>query len=149
MINNITLQGRLGKDVDLRYTASGKAVATISIGVQRNFKNGDNYETDWINVVFWGKQAETVANYFQKGSEILVTGSIQVRNYDNKQGNKVYITEVVAREFSFTSGNKKNSGNSQNKRYTASQNRNEGNYTNNKQNGSSLDIDNLEDMLPF
>ncbi|HIZ53080.1 MAG TPA: single-stranded DNA-binding protein [Candidatus Enterococcus avicola] len=149
MINNITLQGRLGKDVDLRYTASGKAVATISIGVQRNFKNGDNYETDWINVVFWGKQAETVANYFQKGSEILVTGSIQVRNYDNKQGNKVYITEVVAREFSFTSGNKKNSGNSQNKRDTASQNRNEGNYTNNKQNGSSLDIDNLKDMFPF
>ena len=148
-LNQVVLQGNLGKDPDLRYTQNGKAVATISIAVKRNFPTNGEYLSDWINVVFWGKQAETVANHFQKGSEILITGSMQVRSYENKKGDKVYITEVVAREFSFTSGSKQNGGRSQNNRDTGSQSRNEDNYTNSKQNDTSLDIDNLEDMLPF
>ena len=101
MINNVVLQGKLGKDIDLKYTQSGKAVGSVSIASTRDFKDANgNRETDWINLVFWGKTAETVANYFKKGDEILVVGRLQVRNYEDQQGNKKYITENVVSNFS-------------------------------------------------
>lgn len=109
MINNFILQGRFVKDLDLRYTSSGKAVASSTVASQRNFKNGNGeYESDFIPVVIWGKTAETVANHFKKGNEILLVGRIQTRNYDNDQGQKIYITEMVVESFSFTSGNRDN-----------------------------------------
>ena len=136
-INQVVLQGNLGKDPDLRYTQSGKAVATISIAVKRNFPTNGEYLSDWINVVFWGKQAETVAKKFQKGSEIIVTGSIQTRSYENNQGQKIYVTEINANSFSFTSGSRQNGGNSQNNGGTGYQNQNTNNYSQNNQNSSS------------
>lgn len=106
-LNTVALQGKFGKDPDLRYTGSGKAVLSGTLAVDRNFKNANGEkETDWINIVVWGKQAETIANYFKKGDEIIVTGSIQVRSYDDKQGNKRYATEINVNGFSFTSGRK-------------------------------------------
>lgn len=114
MINNFILQGRFVKDLDLRYTSSGKAVASSTVASQRNFKNGNGeYESDFIPVVIWGKTAETVANHFKKGNEILLVGRIQTRNYDNDQGQKIYITEMVVESFSFTSGNRDNNQNNQ------------------------------------
>ena len=161
-VNQVVLQGFLGKNPDLRYTQSGKAVATISIGVQRNFTGSDgNRETDWVNVVFWGKTAEVVANHFQKGSEIIVTGSIQTRNYENKQGNRVFVTEVNADSFSFTRGSRQNDGNSQNNGGTGYQNQNSNNYSQSNQNSNSgqyggndtqgsFDPNSIDDsMLPF
>lgn len=100
MINNTVLVGRLTKDVELRYTPSNVAVATFTLAVNRTFKNenGDR-EADFINCVMWRQQAENLANWAKKGALIGVTGRIQTRSYDNQQGQRVYITEVVAEQF--------------------------------------------------
>ncbi len=100
MINNVVLVGRLTRDAELRYTPSNQAVATFTLAVNRNFKNqnGDR-EADFINCVMWRQQAENIANWTQKGTLIGVTGRIQTRNYENQQGQRVYVTEVVAETF--------------------------------------------------
>ncbi|MDH5039563.1 single-stranded DNA-binding protein [Enterococcus faecalis] len=100
MINNVTLVGRLTKDVDLRYTSSGTAVGQFTLAVNRNFtnQNGDR-EADFINCVIWRKAAESLANYARKGTLIGLTGRIQTRNYENQQGQRVYVTEVVIENF--------------------------------------------------
>ncbi|MEQ7031879.1 single-stranded DNA-binding protein [Enterococcus avium] len=100
MINNVVLVGRLTKDVDLRYTANGTGVATFTLAVNRNFTNQDgNRDADFINCVIWRKSAETLANYAKKGKMLGVTGRIQTRSYENQQGQRVYVTEVVAENF--------------------------------------------------
>lgn len=100
MINNTVLVGRLTKDPDLRLTQSGTAVATFTLAVNRNFTNQDgNREADFINCVIWRKSAETLANYAKKGTLIGITGRIQTRNYENQQGQRVYVTEVVVESF--------------------------------------------------
>ena len=100
MINNVVLVGRLTKDPDLKYTANGAAVASFSLAVNRNFTNASGErEADFINCVIWRKPAETLANYARKGSLIGVTGRIQTRKYENNQGQRVYVTEVVAENF--------------------------------------------------
>lgn len=152
MINNVTLQGKLGKDIDLKYTQSGKAVGTTSIAVERDYKNANGEkETDWVNIVFWGKTAETVANYFRKGDEILVVGRIQTRSYEDNSGGRKYVTEVVADKFSFTTGRK--SQNTRDGGVSNSQTTNNANVQQNRSNvksdpfsNSSIDID---DSLPF
>ena len=100
MINNVVLVGRMTKDAELRYTPSNVAVATFTIAVNRNRKseNGER-EADFINVVIWRQQAENLANWAKKGALIGVTGRIQTRSYDNQQGQRVYVTEVVAESF--------------------------------------------------
>ncbi|HFZ4412028.1 TPA: single-stranded DNA-binding protein [Streptococcus pneumoniae] len=100
MLNNVSLVGRLTKDVDLRYTQSNVAVATFTLAVNRTFKseNGER-EADFINCVMWRKQAENLASWAKKGALIGITGRIQTRSYDNQQGQRVYVTEVVAENF--------------------------------------------------
>lgn len=100
MINNVVLVGRMTRDAELRYTPSNVAVATFSLAVNRNFKgaNGER-ETDFINCVIWRQQAENLANWAKKGALIGITGRIQTRNYENQQGQRVYVTEVVADNF--------------------------------------------------
>ena len=100
MMNSICLVGRLTKDVDLRYTPSNVAVATFTLAVNRTFKNenGDR-EADFINCVMWRQQAENLANWAKKGALIGITGRIQTRSYDNQQGQRVYVTEVVTEQF--------------------------------------------------
>lgn len=101
MINNVVLVGRLTKDVDLRYTQNGIAVASFTVAVERRFKNAQGErETDFISCVMWRKAAENFAQFTRKGSLIGIEGSIQTRNYDNQQGQKVYVTEVLAENFS-------------------------------------------------
>ena len=100
MLNNISLVGRLTKDVELRYTPSNVAVATFTLAVNRTFKNENGErEADFINCVMWRQQAENLANWAKKGALIGVTGRIQTRSYDNQQGQRVYVTEVVAEQF--------------------------------------------------
>ena len=100
MLNNVVLVGRLTKDLELRYTPSNQAVATFTLAVKRNFKsqNGER-EADFINCVIWRQQAENLANWAKKGALIGITGRIQTRNYENQQGQRVYVTEVVADNF--------------------------------------------------
>ena len=100
MINSICLVGRLTKDAELRYTPSNVAVATFTLAVNRNRKNENGErEADFINCVIWRQQAENLANLAKKGALIGVTGRIQTRSYDNQQGQRVYVTEVVAESF--------------------------------------------------
>ena len=100
MINNVTLVGRITKEPELRYTPQNKAVASFTLAVNRQFKNANGErEADFINCVIWGKSAENLANWTHKGQLIGVIGNIQTRNYENQQGQRVYITEVVASNF--------------------------------------------------
>ena len=156
MINNLTLVGRLTKDPDLKYTGNGTAVATFTLAVNRKFTNqSGEREADFINCVIWRKPAETLANYAKKGVLIGVTGRIQTRSYDNQQGQKVYVTEVVADNFQMLES--KNSNSSQNTQGGGVSNSQTNNYTRNQQNrnndesdpfgNSSIDIS--DDDLPF
>ena len=111
MINNVVLTGRLTKEVELKYTQSGTAVGTFTLAVNRQFKNAQGEkETDFVNVVIWKKSAEALANYARKGSLIGITGRIQTRNYENQQGQRVYVTEVVAEGFTFLESKNSQSG---------------------------------------
>ena len=102
MINNVVVVGRLTRAVDLRYTSNGTAYASFTLATDRDFKNQNGErETDFINCVMWRKPAENLANYTRKGSLIGIEGRIQTRNYDNQQGQKVYVTEVLAERFHF------------------------------------------------
>lgn len=100
MLNNVSLVGRLTKNAELKYTPSNQAVATFTLAVNRSFKNqnGDR-EADFINCVIWRQQAENLANWAKKGALIGIVGRIQTRNYENQQGQRVYVTEVVADNF--------------------------------------------------
>ncbi|WP_010053685.1 single-stranded DNA-binding protein [Carnobacterium maltaromaticum] len=101
MINRVVLVGRLTKDADLKYTSSGTAVASFTLAVNRQFTNqSGEREADFINCVVWRKQAESLANFTRKGSLIGVEGRLQTRSYDNQQGQRVYVTEVVVDSFS-------------------------------------------------
>lgn len=100
MINNVVLVGRLTKDAELRYTQSNIAVATFTLAVNRPFKNeAGEREADFINCVIWRQSAENLANWAKKGALVGITGRIQTRNYENQQGQRVYVTEVVADNF--------------------------------------------------
>lgn len=100
MMNSTCLVGRLTKNVELRYTPSNVAVATFTLAVNRTFKNENGErEADFINCVMWRQQAENLANLAKKGALIGITGRIQTRSYDNQQGQRVYVTEVVAETF--------------------------------------------------
>ncbi|CCK20381.1 Single-stranded DNA-binding protein [Lactococcus raffinolactis 4877] len=100
MINNVTLVGRLTKDVELKYTPANQAVVQFVLAVNRTFKNANGErETDFINVVIWRQSAENFAKWAKKGALIGITGRIQTRNYENAQGQRVYMTEVIAENF--------------------------------------------------
>lgn len=100
MINNVTLVGRLTRDPELRYTPSNIAITTFNLAVNRNFKDqAGNREADFINCMIWRQQAENFANWCKKGNLVGITGRIQTRSYENQQGQRVYVTEVVAESF--------------------------------------------------
>lgn len=97
-INRVILTGRLGRDPELVYTKSGKEVATFSLAVTDNF---NREVTHWLNIVVWGKPAVSCASYLAKGSLAGIDGKIQTRNYENQEGRKVYVTEIVADRVEF------------------------------------------------
>lgn len=110
-MNNVTLVGRLTKDPELRTVSTGNTTCNFSVAINRQFTNAaGERETDFINCVIWGKQAENLCKYCTKGSLIGVQGRIQTRNYDGQDGRKVYVTEVAAQNVSFL-GSKNNNEN--------------------------------------
>ena len=106
-MNKITIIGRATKDIECKQTPQGTAVATVTIAVDRKVAPGKEKETDFIPVVIWGKQAESTAKYMHKGSLIGIVGRIQTRSYENKEGARVYVTEVIAEEVDFLSWDEK------------------------------------------
>lgn len=106
-MNTVVMIGRLARDPELRFTASGKAVATFSIAVNRPFSKTN--EADFFNVVVWGKVAENCANYLAKGRLVGIEGRLQSRSYETQNGEKRYVTEIVANQVEFLEwGNKEN-----------------------------------------
>lgn len=142
-MNSFNGVGRLTRDVDLRYTQSGKAVGNFSLAINRQFKNQQTgeYDADFPNMVAWGAQAENLANYMKKGDRIGVTGRIQTRSYDDNDGKKIYVTEVVAESIQFLESKNTN----QNNQSSNQQNSQPSNQFAN--NGQPLDIQ--DDDLPF
>ena len=162
MINNVVLTGRLTKDPELKYTSNGTAVGSFTLAVNRKFTNqSGEREADYIMCVAWKKTAETIANHLRKGSLIGVEGRIQTRTYDNQQGQRVYVTEIVVESFTFLeSQNNANTGNQQQSQANTrnyQQNSQQGGYnSNNSYNqggdpfaGGGKPIDISDDDLPF
>ena len=112
-MNKVVLVGRLTAKPELRYTASNTAFTRFSVAVNRNFTNADGKrDADFINVVAWRKQAETISKYFDKGNLIGIEGRLQTGSYDDKDGNKRYTVDVALDNFEFLeSKNKSQSGN--------------------------------------
>lgn len=103
-VNKVILIGRLGKDPDLKYTSGGSAVANFTLATNRSWKGQDDQkqeETTWHNIVVWGRQAEVIKEYLAKGRQVYLEGRIANRSYDDKEGNKRYISEVVVEQFRF------------------------------------------------
>ena len=155
MINSVNLVGRLTRDVELRVSQSNVTVATFTLAVNRSFKsaNGER-EADFINCVAFKKTAEILNQYAGKGSQIGVTGSIQTRNYENKEGQRVYVTEVIANNIALLDSKGSNNAsdgqqsqarpNTNQAQQTRSQAPDENPFANSK---GSVDIS--EDSLPF
>lgn len=157
MLNRVILIGRLTKDPELRYTPSGVAVTQFTLAVDRPFTNQQGErEADFINIVTWRKLAETCANYLSKGRLTAVEGRIQVRNYENSEGRRVYVTEIVSDNVRFLeSASSSNNSNSNKGDGSSSPRKND--YGNNDNGNGSQDpfeddgkpIDISDDDLPF
>ena len=155
MINRTVLVGRLTRDPELRYTQGGTAVASFTLAVNRQFTNSQGErEADFINCVIWRKAAENFAKFTSKGSLVGIDGHIQTRNYENKQGQRVYVTEVVADNFSLLESRKDNSN--QAPSYNQSKNSSNSNSSSNSRTNirdpfadNSKPIDISDDSLPF
>jgi single-strand DNA-binding protein len=104
MINQVTLVGRLTKDPDLKSTTEGTPVTQVTLAVNRNFRNHNGeIDADFIQCTLWRKAAENTAQYCRRGSVVGITGRLQTRHYDNREGKKIYVTEVVAESIRFLS----------------------------------------------
>lgn len=121
-MNNVILIGRLTKDVELRKTQSGMSTVSFTLAVSRQFKKEGQPDSDFINCVAWNKTADLMAQYLHKGSLIGVEGRIQTRSYDNQQGQRVYVTEVVTDTVQFLEP--KNASTQQNASYGYQQQKN-------------------------
>lgn len=114
MINNVVLVGRLVRDVDLKYTNSGRAATNFTLAVNRDFKNEQGVnEADFISCAAFGKQAENMARFLGKGSLIGVEGRISTRSYQAKDGKTVYVTEVITSKVGFLESKKQGNTNQQ------------------------------------
>jgi single-strand DNA-binding protein len=112
-VNKVILVGNLGADPDMRYTPSGQGVCELRVATSEswNDKNGQRQErVEWHRIVVWGKRAEVCSKYLSKGRQVYVEGRIQTRTYDDKDGNKRYITEVIANDVQFLGGGNREGG---------------------------------------
>lgn len=133
MLNRVVIIGRLTRDPELRYTPNGTASCTFTLAVERNFKNSNGErEADFIPIVTWRQLAENCANYLKKGRLTAVEGRIQTRNYENNEGRRVYVTEVIADNVRFLESAKNEDRQQQNDDYS---------------DGTPIDIS--EEDLPF
>ncbi|MBB5335743.1 single-stranded DNA-binding protein [Pectinatus brassicae] len=110
-MNKVILAGRLAVDPEVRYTQSGKAVASFRLAVNRRFSREEENTADFFSIVAWQKLAEICGNNLVKGSQVLIEGRLQVRSYDAQDGSKRYVTEVIANEVEFMGSRPAHAGN--------------------------------------
>ena len=132
-MNKVFLIGRLSRDPELRHTSNSTPFCQINVAISRPVGQGKEPETDFINVVVWNKQAENLVKHVKKGNQIAIEGRIQTRSYDNEEGKKVYVTEVLANHVEFI-------GNNSNKT-----NDNQIQTRDNKTSYTAEEIDNIDD----
>lgn len=114
MLNKVILMGRLTQDTELKQTPTGVSVTSFTLAVERNYTpKGAEKQTDFINIVAWRNTAEFITKYFTKGQLVAVEGSIQTRSFEDKDGNKRYVTEVMAEQVYFAEGKKNNTSNNE------------------------------------
>ena len=138
MLNQATIVGRITKKPVLRKTPDGNSVTTISLAVDRSYKVNGEKKTDFLDVVIWRKNAENVCTYTDKGSVVGVTGSLETRTYENQNGQKVKVVELIAEKVKFISSPKNNNSNGNDNRdnYSSNQNNDDDFYP-----GGSFDDD--------
>lgn len=148
MINRVTLIGRLVRDPDLRRTNDGTMVASFTIAVNRNYTAKDGQQqADFINCVVWRKTAETLEKYCRKGNLLGLDGRLQTRTYENAQGQRVFVTEVVCDNIQFLESKSNNNQNTQNKHNNQGYARNQQTRKNFTSNIDSLQLNNeLDDI---
>lgn len=117
-MNAVVLIGRTTRDIDLRRTGNGTAVASFTLAVNRDFKTNDGQEADFIQCVAWKKTAELLEQYVHKGDRIAVNGSIRTRNYEDSHGRTVYVTEVLVNHVEFLETKNREQSNYNNNGYT-------------------------------
>lgn len=145
-MNKVVLIGRLAKDPELRSTPSNQSVCQFTMAVDRRFKSENQPTADFIPVVAWNKTGEFVSKYFVKGNKIALTGSIQTRSWDDQEGKRHYVTEVIADEVEFVESKKSdNTGNSSNSRNTATSNE----FGSQSQAGGFFVLDEDDGDIPF
>ena len=154
MINRVVLVGRLTRDPELKYTTNGVAVASFTLAVNRQFTNSQGErEADFIGCTIWRKAAENFVNFTKKGSLVGIDGRIQTRNYENKQGQRVYVTEVVVDNFSLLESRNANSSDGTNDNSNKAPNYNQSKNSNTNVSDPFADnskpIDISDDSLPF
>lgn len=162
-MNTVQLVGRLTRDIELKFTASGTATGSFNLAVNRNFTNQQGErEADFINCVIWRKAAENLANWTRKGSLIAIDGRLQTRSYDNKHGQKVYVTEVVVNNFDLLESKETTNNRAVQQYSQQGQGQTQSNYNTQAQNNAQASfgastsfmndghpIDITEDDLPF
>lgn len=137
MLNEVAIMGRLCADPELRTTGGGTHVCTITLAVERDLENQDGTRTtDFINVVAWKNRAEFLAKCFKKGSRVIVTGRLEVRDWTDKEGNKRKAVEVLARNVYFGDSKKNDNPQASSTSFP-------------KEPGAFVPVDNEEDELPF
>lgn len=145
-MNTVNLVGRITKDIDLRYSPNGTAIASFTVAVNRTFKQDGQPEADFINCVTFKKQAENLANYMKKGSQIGVVGRIQTRTYENNEGRTIFVTEVVADSVQFLEPRDATRTPST---YSEDGPKTKPNFNSDPFSGDSKTIDISDDSLPF
>lgn len=139
-LNKVILDGRLVKDIELRYTQDGKAVANFALAVQRDYKDQDgNRPTDFPQLVIWGQKAEALANFNKKGDRINITGRVETRSYENQNQQTVWVTEINVEDWYFVQSvdnGEQQQGNNQGNNQNRNQNNNGYNGNNNRQNNN-------------
>lgn len=153
MLNRVILIGRLTRDPELRYTPSGVAVTTFTLAVERPFKNQQGErDADFIRIVTWRTLAETCANYLKKGRLTAAEGRLQIRNFENNEGKKVYMTEVIAENVRFLesakNANANNEGNVQSN-YSGQSGQKDQSFNDDPFSNDGKPIDISDDDLPF
>lgn len=153
MLNKVILIGRTTRDVDFRRTASGTPVATFTLALDNRFVLKDGKPTtDFINCVAWNKTAETMDKYVKKGMLIAVEGRIQTRNYENREGNKIYVTEVICENMRMLESRGSNNNSTYLEDYEPSSNgyqKDESSMTEGYDSNDDVELDFSEDDLPF
>ncbi|EGQ3856916.1 single-stranded DNA-binding protein [Staphylococcus pseudintermedius] len=145
MINRVVLVGRLTKDPEFRTTQSGVEVATFTLAVNRNYKNKNGeQQTDFINCIVFRKQAENVNNYLNKGNLAGVDGRLQSRSYENQEGRRIFVTEVVCDSVQFLESKNNNQSNNQSQQQRGQAPAQDNPFTNAN---NPIDID--DEDLPF